>query len=466
MFLDFYHLREQPFGVSPDPRYLYLTPSHREALASLYYGVESGLGFLALIAPPGMGKTTLLFHLLERWRNSARTAFIFETQCSSVQLLRQLLADLNADNCEPDEIKMQQQLNEILIRESQAGRRVIMVIDEAHNLDDGVLECVRLLSNFETASRKLLQIILAGQSPLGDKLARPDFSQLYQRISILSRLDPLTQSETSRYIEHRLRIAGYSGNGLFRRDALALIASRSQGIPRVVNTLCFNALSLGYAQQQKRIHSSIVEEVGRDLDLGQDRTSTQSVALPSVGHRDAQSAPSYPVASVSEFVAYAPAPSYQDARGLPAADGQISANRDMARSSVTSSRKIGVSRVRWLLSPAVVFCVVFLTAFFLMTLYQGGSGIGIPQASARSRVQPSTIMIIVHPNDTIAKISEKYLGRFDPGLADQIRKLNPELKDLNHIETGEQIRIPRATGSAAEPRQLTENGLGSTQIKR
>jgi general secretion pathway protein A len=404
MFLDFYQLREQPFGVSPDPRYLYLTPTHREALASLYYGIESGLGFLALIAPPGMGKTTLLFHVLERLRNSARTAFLFETQCNSKQLLQQLLADFNADDCEADELKMHQRLNELLISEAQAGRRVVVVIDEAHNLDEGVLEWVRLLSNFETASRKLLQIILAGQPPLANKLARSDLAQLYQRISMLSRLGPLTRSETNRYIEHRLRIAGHPGTGLFRRDALALIASRSQGIPRIINTLCFNALSLGYAQQQKRIHSSIVEEVISDLDLGQAQDSNQAARAVPVAARDTLSAPSCMLSSAGEFVGYAPNPYYPGGAGLAGTGGQTSANEHGVRRPAASTRKNRTGRIQWLLSPAVVFCVVFLAAFFLMTLYEGGSD--IPKASASSGFKPSMMTVVVRPNDTIEKISE------------------------------------------------------------
>ncbi len=267
MFLDFYELREQPFGVTPDPRFLYLSPTHREALASLIYGIETGRGFLALIAKPGMGKTTLLFQLLDRLRSSARTVFLFQTQCDSREFFRYLLTDLGIDTREQDLAGMHEQLNEVLLRETRAGKRFVLVIDEAQNLEDSVLETVRLLSDFETPRAKLLQIILSGQPQLADKLARPALAQLLQRVSILSRLDPFSRAETADYIHHRLRVAGFNGKMLFEPAALAMISARSQGIPRNINNLCFNALSLGYALGRKTIDSDSVQEVVCDLDV-------------------------------------------------------------------------------------------------------------------------------------------------------------------------------------------------------
>ena len=167
MFLDYYRLSESPFADASDPRFLYFGPTHREALASLYYGIESARGFLALIAKAGMGKTTLLFQLLERPRGSARTAFIFQTQCDFSQLLPYISRDLGVNGHEQDLVLMHERLNEVLVGEARAGRRVVLVIDEAQNLSDTVLESVRLLSDFETPRAKLVQIILAGQPPLG-----------------------------------------------------------------------------------------------------------------------------------------------------------------------------------------------------------------------------------------------------------------------------------------------------------
>src|SRR3984885_3476167 len=195
MLLKFFGLREHPFGVTPDPRYLYLSPGPREALASLFYGIESERGFLALIAPPGMGKTTLLFHLLEKFRTTARTAFLFQTQCTSREFMRFLLAELGYETKDHDFVRMHEEFNKHLLQEARAGHRFIVVVDEAQNLDASVLETIRLLSDFETPRAKLLQIVLAGQPELADKLARPSLGQLRQRISVLSRLEPLPLAE-------------------------------------------------------------------------------------------------------------------------------------------------------------------------------------------------------------------------------------------------------------------------------
>lgn len=268
MFQEFYGLREQPFGVTPDPRFLYLSPAHREALASLYYGIEENRGFLALIARPGMGKTTLLFQVLERFRTTARTAFLFQTQCTSREALRFLLTEVDCETHDhQDLVSMHEQFNRCLLREARAGRRVIIVIDEAQNLEPSVLETVRLLSDFETPKAKLLQIILAGQPELADKLARPSLSQLRQRISLLSRLDPLSFAEMERYIEHRLHVAGYTGEGIFTPDARKVIYELSEGIPRSINNYCFNGLSLGCALRQPTIDADIMQEVMNDFDL-------------------------------------------------------------------------------------------------------------------------------------------------------------------------------------------------------
>lgn len=277
MFLGFYGLREQPFGVTPDPRFLYLSPAHREALASLYYGIESGCGFLALIAKPGMGKTTLLFQLLEKFRGSARTAFLFQTQCSSREFMRFLLAELGSESNEQDFVRMNDEFNKLLLQEARAGRRFVIVVDEAQNLHPSVLETIRLLSDFETPRAKLVQIILAGQPELADKLASRKLSQLRQRLSLMSGLTPLSEEESGKYIHHRLRIAGYSGGPLFEPAAMRSIVQFTEGIPRTINNFCFSALSLGCALRQRTIDLKVVEEVISDLDITKHVTEARQI---------------------------------------------------------------------------------------------------------------------------------------------------------------------------------------------
>ncbi len=252
-FLEFFGLREQPFDQAPNPHYFYPSATHKEALASLLCGIESRRGFLGLIAEPGMGKTTLLYEVLQRLRTSARTAFVPQGQIEPGDLLRSLLADLEVDDPGRGFFQMHQQLNEILIREANSGRHLVLVIDEAQDLERPVLEMVRILSNFETPRAKLMEIVMAGEPALVSKLAQPALVQLRQRISLVGRLKPLSDAETAEYIDHRLHVAGYSGASLFTPEARALIAAQSEGVPREINTLCFNALSLGYSLGRRTI---------------------------------------------------------------------------------------------------------------------------------------------------------------------------------------------------------------------
>ena len=276
MYLSFFGLREQPFGVTPDPRFLYLSAAHREALASLYYGIEANRGFLGLVARPGMGKTTLLFHLLEKFRTSARTAFLFHTQCNSREFMGFLLAELGYEGTAQDLVQMHEEFNKRLMQEARAGNRLIVVIDEAQNLEPEVLETLRLLSNFETSRAKLMHIILAGQPALADKLASPGLAQLRQRVSIVHGLEPLPVWEIKNYIEHRLLVAGYRGGPLFTAEAYEAVAEFTEGIPRNVNNFCFNALSLACALRKKSVDSEVVDEVVSDLDIEKLTSAPQS----------------------------------------------------------------------------------------------------------------------------------------------------------------------------------------------
>lgn len=267
MVLDFYNLAEQPFGVTPDSRFLYLGPQHREALASLVYGTESNRGFLALIAKPGMGKTSLLYHYLGYLRDRARTAFVFRTDCDSREFIRHVLIDLGIEVAGMDLPAMHEALNRLLTDEMRAGRRFVLVVDEAQILEEKVLESIRLLSNFETPWMKLMQIVLAGQPQLADRLASPSMAQLRQRVSMVMRIEPFTPKEVDAYIDHRLWIGGCDRPSLFTANARGLIAEHSEGIPRNINNLCFNALSLGCALKRKTIDRDVILEVISDLDL-------------------------------------------------------------------------------------------------------------------------------------------------------------------------------------------------------
>jgi type II secretory pathway predicted ATPase ExeA len=438
MFLDFYQLREQPFGVTPDPRYLYLSPRHREALASLFYGIETNRGFLSLVAEPGMGKTTLLFHLLQRWRDHVHSAFLFQTQCDSREFMRYLMNDFGLKSDGEDLVRMHSELNEFLFRESLAGRPVVIFIDEAQNLTDTVLETVRLLSDFESAEKKLLQIVLAGQPELAQRLSRPGMAQLRQRVAIQARLDALPAAEVVRYITHRLQVAGYQGTELFTPGALGLIAERSRGIPRLINNLCFNALSLGCATQQKQITSEVIRQAASDLSL-------ESLApTPPVPRQ--QTAP-------------------RVARGLrlslPAFYSWITHNlfrRRVFQMSVLSLAcgsfviYFGVRSLAGTSRPsAAIYQDTQTTSSITGSESRPAQDVMDPTADQLppELLQTDThenslsfFIYVVQPKDTLRHLCGSTLGRYDKAVLSQIQKLNPELRNPDHLDVGQKIRLP------------------------
>ena len=267
MFLEFYKLRQQPFGVTPDPAYLYPSQTHCRALDALTEGIMSGRGFLTLIADPGMGKTTLLYQVLDALRDKAKTAFLFQTQCTSREFFQYLLSELRVDSTGMGLVQMHNKLNDMLFSELMKGKRFVLIVDEAQNLDDSVLETIRLLSNFETSNTKLLQIVLAGQPQLGAKLGQPQLAQLEQRIAVVQRLEAFPPEETAGYIRHRLKVSGHSTGDLFEPEALALIAERSQGIPRNINRICYQALLEAHGEGRATVSAEIVERADRKLKI-------------------------------------------------------------------------------------------------------------------------------------------------------------------------------------------------------
>ena len=265
--LSFYELPQQPFDVTPDPAYLYFSPSHREALTSLKEGIENFRGFMMLVAEPGMGKTTLLNKLMEELSDTARVVFLFQTQCSSRELLCYILNELEVDHAGMDAVAMHRALNQALLEEMLRGRRFVLIVDEAQNLQEPVLETIRLLSDFETTHSKLIQIVLAGQPQLAQTLMKDNLVQLRQRIAVLANLQALTPAETAAYIEHRLRASGWNDKIIFSSDALDQIAESSGGVPRRINNLCFNALLEAFRRKLEFVDADIVRTVAEKLNV-------------------------------------------------------------------------------------------------------------------------------------------------------------------------------------------------------
>ena len=475
MVLDYYQLQEQPFGVTPDSRYLFLSPTHKEALSSLIYGIESGCGFVALIATPGMGKTTLLFQALEILREKARIVFLFQTIATPLDLLRALLSGLGVHSRELNGslVEMQIRLKELLSAQFRQGKRVVLVIDEAQNLDEPVLELVRILSNFETASDKLIQIILAGQPQLADNIGSPELLQLRQRISIFARLKPLTPDEISQYIAHRLKVAGYSSMmPLFTKDALTLIALWSEGIPRNVNNLCFNAMSLGCALQQKPIDRDVLRQVIADLDLGPLR---KKPSLPSpVEEKVSPPVPAFSLqqSEPSTFAGWVPKAAAGLVAVLVVGAAILGGRQWLSRPAVVQSapaasvqpartNAVEKSTTAMQPSPQAVVPPPPATVQPPQEVAQAAAPDPIqsqsplpaspaevpnpPLAAAvsdrTSKTDPPGI-VRVGPGQTLVGICVDKFGSCTPQILQQIRELNPSLSNLDHIETGQTLRLP------------------------
>src|SRR5213593_577735 len=269
MYLSFYGLREAPFAPTPDPKFLFQSARHREALAQLIYGVRERKGFSVLTGEIGTGKTTLLRTLLERVDASTPVAYVHNSALGIEGLLEYILQDWGVKSTATTHAQRLFELNEFLIDQHRQGLSPVLVIDEAQNLSIETLEAVRLLSNFETTSQKLMQILLVGQPELRDKLNAPELRQLKQRIALRCHIGPLGPEEARQYIRHRLRVAGASDAGIFTDGGVQRITEYSRGIPRVINTLCDHCLISGYADSKRRIDVRMVDEAIEYLEEGE-----------------------------------------------------------------------------------------------------------------------------------------------------------------------------------------------------
>jgi len=267
MYLKFFGLTEKPFELTPDPKFLFLTPGHREALAQLTYGIQEQKGFILMTGEVGTGKTTLLRTLVQRMNGQIETAFIINSTLPFDQILEYTLADFGVSDPGGSRAQRLMALNHFLIKQRRADRKTILIIDEAQNLSIETLEQIRLLSNFETTSDKLLQIVLSGQPELHAKLQLPELRQLKQRIALRCALAPMSEEQIEQYITSHLRVAG-ARRQPFTPAAINRIARYSEGVPRVVNMVCDHCLLSAYANQTREIDVDTVKRTVAYLENG------------------------------------------------------------------------------------------------------------------------------------------------------------------------------------------------------
>lgn len=463
MFLDFYGLREQPFGMTPDPAYLYASRTHSEALASLETGIADNRGFFALIAEPGMGKTTLLYQLLDDLRDTSRTVLLSQTQCNPREFIEYILQGLGVETRGMGLVAMHGQLNEILFEELLAGKRFVLVVDEAQNLDDSVLETVRMLSNFETHNTKLLQIILAGQPRLAAKLAQPRLSQLRQRVAALSHLEPFTVEETGLYIKHRLKVAGYCGEPIFDAFAIRLIARKGDGIPRNINNLCYTSLQLASARGLRIVTAEIVHDAVKRLDMESLVSEPRAVA-------ESAPAPAAAAPTASAAAAAGAAASGPRSASIPAPNN----NGGPTKGYLTYDADKKIALLKWPARSAILVAVLLSGTLLLAILGRSESkqamaaaifhrpshALGAPARSGQSEAAVASydaapqdtengqvLTVVAGDGQTLRDLSLRYLGHFDDELSKKICSLNPDLKDPDHLEAGQFIRIPLPPGA-------------------
>ncbi|MFH1874374.1 MAG: AAA family ATPase [Pseudomonadota bacterium] len=269
MYLNYYNFREEPFNITPDPKFYFLSNQHEAAIESLLYGIESRRGFMTLIGDVGTGKTTTCRTLLNRLPKNVDTSLIFNPMLSILELLQSINDDFDNKDAVKDTVKGQiDALNNFLLRRLRWGKNAVVIIDEAQNLSIEAMEMMRLLSNLETDNKKLLQIIFIGQNELIPKLSAPDLRQLNQRIIIRCRLTPLAYPDLVRYVEHRLQVASFNGQATvkFAQKALLKIYEYCQGTPRLANLLCDRLLMEGFAEKTNLVNVEMVKNAILDLE--------------------------------------------------------------------------------------------------------------------------------------------------------------------------------------------------------
>jgi general secretion pathway protein A len=457
MYQEFFGLRESPFALTPDPRYLFLSEAHKEALASAVYGVQERKGFVLILGEVGTGKTTLIRHLLGRFGPNIRSVFVFNPAVSFPELLQLMLRDLELPCGSSRRVEMIDTLNDYLLKEAAAGRYVVVIIDEAQHLSPAVLEEVRMLSNLETARGKLIQILLVGQPELGDKLSRPELRQLRQRISLVAELKPLSYPDTVQYVKHRLEVAGMSDPTIFSDRALKIIHRASGGIPRLINVLCDKALVLSYGEGSRRIKGRLIKEVLKDWRPFE-RPSAVSLRARAVSrHRARGRAPAGKIAAAVAIGIVGAAllvllAGQRDGalfgriwHGLlPAgATGTVVGSAEPSKASLTPPTAA--------LSPEGASGASLPSR---SDLQPAGTQVSLPGSSSGAlAATPVAAMpsaagsersreVVIASRDVFSEVVNRNYGRSDLMALDFVKAANPQLASIDRLRVGQRLRLP------------------------
>ena len=435
MYLDFYHLKKAPFHITPDPEFLFLSPSHKAALGALVYGIEERQGFVTLIGEVGLGKTTILRSYLERVDQSQlKPIYIFNSNVSFSDLLKTLCREFDIEVLTEDVADTVNRLHQVLIEEYKQGRNVVLIVDEAQHMPIETLEHLRMLSNLETSTQKLIQIVLVGQPEFDDKLDNHALRQLKQRLVIRGTISPLTDEESRDYITYRLAKVVMVDEPIFTKGALREIIKHAKGTPRVINVLCTNALIQGFGYRKRRISTKIIKEVIADYTgkkpqrLWRPRivlagTTALLAALFWFSPYQEVALSKINLARGRQFMA----PSVASRTSLP--QETPTAGRDSLPPASISTPEQPVQPPKPAATPPS------------------------PETSESTPAVPTTVYTVPTPamsatvrtvkkGDQVSRVALEVYGSSNNAVLEWIRKNNPQLRDLNRVDVGMQLTLP------------------------
>ena len=475
MYRNFFGFSEKPFELTPDPKFLFLSRGHVEALASLTYGIQERRGLIVIVGEVGTGKTLLLNAALDRLGHSTKVAYLFNTGVTPGQIVHMALVELGLARPEEDLTKVEalDRLNDFAINELRSGGNVALMVDEAQNLDRSPMESLRLLSNLETHKHKLIQIVLSGQPELDTKLNQPELRQIAQRISLKRHILPLEEGETYQYLRHRLRVADYSGPELFDHRAKELIWEYSGGVPRKINILCDNALLIAYGLRKTRIKAPVLQEAIDDLSWSPVIPSTVPRILPGVEATAGQSTPRFRF-SVGGGLVLATCivllAGILLGRSHLGSKGGSPVAVSTTKEATAEIQQQAFHRLPITVKPALPGGTIIESAARSevpeanlevspaafspdpgdqLTADEDKEKIAPKEQLLRSTVTEASLgesrTVAVKKGDSLSRIITRAYGKYDTAALNAVLQENPWIENPNHIEVGQQIRLPVAT---------------------
>ncbi len=441
MYTGHFHLRSEPFSLTPDPAFLYLSPGHAEALAALKIGLEGRRGLMVMVGEVGMGKTTILYSLLTELGEGIKTAYVSNTKLPFDDLLRQALSDFGVVCASRDRVELLSALNGFLRQCAADGTTAALVVDEAQNLENDVFENLRLLSNYETYTEKLLQIVLVGQPELETKLRQISLRQVSERIAVRCNINPLTRAESVRYVEHRLQRAGGSTSALFTAPALEFILVKSRGIPRRINILCHTAMLFAYGRGEQLVtfplaRAAVREKEGRGLVRVRRGVRAQLAATV----EDASAVRFRPAWAVAGFAAGILV--MLGLGGLGGGHAGPTTVREMPGESIAEGADTDSMRERT--DQRLINAIEALEAIAMRRTAEGVDVVPRPAEVAKPAAESDYKEIRVRRGTTLGALVREVYGEETPGLIDRIKSANPQVVDSDRIMAGDILRFPRS----------------------